>query len=161
MKRRLLFICLGNICRSPSAEAIMKKKIEEKGLRDDYYIDSAGISGWHTGEESDRRMQQHAEKRGINLTSRSRKFYPDHDFEQFDMIIGMDEQNINDLSSLASDRKERSKIYKMTDFCLKHTNIKAVPDPYYGGDKGFELVLDILDDACEGLLQFTQNKNTN
>jgi len=152
MKKSLLFVCLGNICRSPSAEAVMKKIISQKGLEDQFYIDSAGTSGWHTGDEADNRMKSHAVKRGFNLTSISRKFYSDSDFEQFDMIIGMDDQNINDLMFMADREEERSKVFKMTDFCIRFDYMYSVPDPYFGGEKGFELVLDILEDACEGLL---------
>lgn len=153
MEKRILFVCLGNICRSPSAEAIFKYYVKERGMEDQFYIDSAGISGYHSGDPADRRMQSHAVRRGYELTSLSRKFYPDADFETFDMIIGMDDQNIRDLRAMARSEEEISKIYKMTDFCQRFSYQDAVPDPYYGGDAGFELVLDLLEDAVEGLLQ--------
>lgn len=153
MKKRILFICLGNICRSPSAEAIMKHYVKERGMEDLFYIDSAGISGYHSGAPADERMQQHAIRRGYELTSLSRKFYPDADFENFDMIIGMDDLNVRDLRRMASTKEEREKIYKMTDFCQRFSYRNSVPDPYYGGDAGFELVLDLLEDAVEGLLE--------
>ena len=108
MKKRILFICLGNICRSPSAEAIMKHYVKERGQEDQFYIDSAGISGYHSGDPADKRMQSHAIRRGYDLTSLSRKFYPDADFENFDMIIGMDDQNIRDLQRMATSGEERN-----------------------------------------------------
>ena len=152
MKKRILFVCLGNICRSPSAEAIMKYYVKERGLEEQYYIDSAGISGYHSGDPADRRMQSHAIRRGYDLTSLSRMFYLDADFSDFDMIIGMDDQNIRDLQRMATSEEERNKIHKMTDFCQRFSYRDSVPDPYYGGDSGFELVLDLLEDAVEGLL---------
>lgn len=98
------------------------------------------------------RMQSHAIRRGYDLTSLSRKFYPDADFSDFDMIIGMDDQNIRDLQRMATSEEEKNKIFKMTDFCQRFSYRDSVPDPYYGGDSGFELVLDLLEDAVEGLL---------
>lgn len=158
MKKRILFICLGNICRSPSAEAIMKYYVKERGLEGQYYIDSAGISGYHSGDPADRRMQSHAIRRGYDLTSLSRKFYPDADFSDFDMIIGMDDQNIRDLQRMATSAEEKNKIFKITDFCQRFSYRDSVPDPYYGGDSGFELVLDLLEDAVEGLLTYLDKK---
>ena len=152
MKKRILFICLGNICRSPSAEAIMKRQIRERGVEDLFYVDSAGISGWHSGDSADRRMMAHAAKRGYELTHRSRRFYPEADFADFDLIIGMDDENIRDLLSMAKTPEETAKIYKMTDFSRRFNYRDEVPDPYYGGDAGFELVLDLLEDAVGGLL---------
>lgn len=156
MKKRILFVCLGNICRSPSAEAIMKYYIKKRGLESQYDVDSAGISGYHSGDHADRRMRSHAIRRWYDLTSLSRKFYPDADFSNFDMIIGMDDQNINDLRRLAASEEENKKIYKMTDFCQRFSYRDSIPDPYYGGDAGFELVLDLLEDAVEGLLDWLE-----
>ena len=150
-KTKILFVCLGNICRSPSAEAVMKAMIEKKGLNDYFEIDSAGTLAYHRGEKADNRMRQHASKRGYNLTSLSRPVEPEKDFNYFDMIIGMDDRNIRDLNHFAPNKQSRKKIYKMTDFA-KNMTMSVVPDPYYGGDAGFELVLDILEDACEGLI---------
>lgn len=155
-KTKILFVCLGNICRSPSAEAIFLKMIEDKGIAENFIIDSAGTSGWHNGDQADRRMQKHAVRRGYDLQSLSRKFYADSDFENFDYIIGMDDQNIIDLQSQAKNENEYSKISKMTDYCINYSQWDEVPDPYFGGDKGFELVLDILEDACEGLINTIQ-----
>lgn len=153
-KRKILFVCLGNICRSPSAEAVFRGLVKKAGRHDRFKIDSAGTSAWHAGEPADARMQKHALKRDYNLTSISRKFDPDADFDYFDMIIGMDDENISALKSMARSQDDLQKIYKMTDF-RKEWNYTEVPDPYYGGDAGFELVLDLLEDSCEGLLEKT------
>ena len=150
-KKKILFVCLGNICRSPSAEAVFTGMVEKAGLSEYFEIDSAGTSGWHAGERADRRMQGHAVKRGYNLTSLSRKFDPNTDFNHFDMIIGMDNENIQALQSMTRNADDRAKIHKMTDFS-REWNYTIIPDPYYGGDDGFELVLDLLEDSCKGLL---------
>lgn len=151
-KKKILFVCLGNICRSPSAEAVFNGVIKNAGMADDFEVDSAGTSGWHAGEPADQRMQSHAIKRGYNLTSTSRKFNPYTDFDHFDMIIGMDDSNIENLKRMARNSNDLKKIYKMTDF-NNTSNYDEVPDPYYGGYEGFELVLDLLEDSCEGLLK--------
>lgn len=148
--KSILFVCLGNICRSPSAEGVMKHIITNNKTKHTYHIDSAGIIGVHAGEKADSRMRQHAAQRKYDLTSISRQIQT-FDFEEFDYIIGMDNQNIKDLQ-LKSPTQFISKIYKMTDFCT-HITAAEVPDPYYGGAAGFELVLDILEDACQGLFQ--------
>ncbi len=151
-KKKILFVCLGNICRSPSAEAVFTGLVKSRGLESEFEIDSAGTSGWHVGEQADQRMQKHAVKRGYNLTSISRKFNPNIDFDHFDYIIGMDDDNIRSLKNMARNKANLSKIYKMTYFASS-TEYDEVPDPYYGGEQGFELVLDLLEDACEGLLK--------
>ena len=150
-KYKILFVCMGNICRSPAAEGIMKDKLREKGLDKSYYIDSAGIHGYHEGELPDSRMRQHASRRGYNLTSRSRPVKYD-DFFEFDRIIGMDDSNIYDLNRKAPDEASRLKICRMTDFCRIFPD-DHVPDPYYGGASGFEKVLDLLEDACDGIIE--------
>ncbi|WP_430810460.1 MULTISPECIES: low molecular weight protein-tyrosine-phosphatase [unclassified Carboxylicivirga] len=154
-KTKILFVCLGNICRSPSAEAVMKSILEQQGLSDQYEIDSAGITAYHAGEPADQRMQRHAVNRGITLSSISRPVKSPDDFRHFDYIIGMDDQNMDDLLLRCPDETNAAKIHKMTNFCKQHTH-DSVPDPYYGGAAGFELVLDLLEDACEGLLNHIQ-----
>jgi len=150
MTHKILFICLGNICRSATAEAVMKKLIADRGLSANFKIDSAGILSTHQGERADSRMRFHAGKRGYDLTSISRPVRT-NDFDQFDLIIGMDDSNIDDLNDRALTAEHKSKIHQMTEYSQKH-NHTYIPDPYYGGAAGFELVLDLLEDACEGLL---------
>jgi protein-tyrosine phosphatase len=151
VEMHLLFVCLGNICRSPAAEAVMAQKLKTAGRSMQIACDSAGIIGYHSGEKSDSRMIKHGLRRGYDLISLSRKVNPEIDFNYFDMIIGMDDQNIKDLNSLARSESARRKIFKMTDFCT-NSKYNHVPDPYYGDSSGFELVLDILEDACSGLI---------
>ena len=153
---RILFICMGNICRSPAAEGIMKKMVQEQGLEHSFYIDSAGMHGWHEGELPDNRMRTHASRRGYALTSHSRPIKY-NDFEQFDLIIGMDDNNIQGLKRMAPDLEAQHKIRRMTDFCQTR-KADCVPDPYYGGASGFELVLDLLEDACNGLLEILKKE---
>jgi len=152
--KSVLFVCLGNICRSPSAEAVFRKLVEDKGLAEGYNIDSAGIIGAHAGEKADSRMRAIAARRGYCLTSISRQIKRS-DFEKFDIILGMDQQNIRDLNSLARTDAERAKIHLLSDFCKKG-NPTSVPDPYYGGEEGFELVIDLLEDACAELLDYLE-----
>jgi protein-tyrosine phosphatase len=154
MKQHILFVCLGNICRSPAAETIMKSLVEKKGLSSQFNIDSAGILSIHRGEKADLRMRQHAERKGYKITSLSRPVETG-DFDTFDLIIGMDDSNIDDLKDRALTAEHVKKIHKMTDFCKKSQET-YIPDPYYGGAAGFELVLDLLEDACEGLLESLQ-----
>jgi len=143
---------MGNICRSPSAESVFAGMVHSRGLAKQFKVDSAGTLAYHVGESADRRMQSHASKRGYDLTSISRKFNPDKDFDNFDLIIGMDNENILSLKSKARNAADLQKICKMTDF-RKAWDYDEIPDPYYGGEEGFELVLDLLEDSCEGLLE--------
>ena len=150
-KKKILFVCLGNICRSPSAEGVMRKMLKEAGCEERFVVDSAGISSYHRGELPDGRMRAHAARRGYDLTHRSRPVRTD-DFYDFDLLIGMDDRNIDDLKERAPSDAEWKKIRRMTEFCTKFVHADHVPDPYYGGAEGFEYVLDILEDACAGLL---------
>jgi protein-tyrosine phosphatase len=149
---KVIFVCLGNICRSPAAEAVFKSKVKEEGLSDKIMVDSAGIIGMHSGEKADRRMIRHALDRGYVVDSISRKFNPNSDFSDFDMIIGMDDQNVSDLILSSRNESDRKKIYRMAQFLKNHFD-KEIPDPYYGGIEGFNHVLDLLEDACYGLLE--------
>jgi protein-tyrosine phosphatase len=148
----ILFVCLGNICRSPSAEAIMKGLIHREKIADRFFIDSAGTLGHHEGEESDPRTIVHAKKRGYEVTSISRPFLSNEDFKKFDYIVVMDDMNFSDLQTFDVQKKYSKKIYKMAQFCTDLT-VKEVPDPYYGGPESFEQVLNILEDACQGLFE--------
>jgi len=154
-KLSLLFVCLGNICRSPAADGIMHKRVEDEGLSDRITIDSAGTYGGHAGGLPDARMRQHAMRRGYELTHRARRV-ESSDFDRFDMILAMDDSNYDDLMRLAPDVASQKKIVRMVSFCTT-THWDHVPDPYYEGASGFEKVLDILEDACNGLL--TEIKN--
>ena len=148
---KILFVCLGNICRSSSAEEVMRTFVKREGLEEKIEVDSAGILNYHQGELPDSRMRMHAYHRGYELTHRSRPVCTE-DFLTFDLIIGMDDRNIQDLKDRAPSPEAEKKIRRMTDYCRTKL-VDYVPDPYYGGAQGFETVLDILEDACEGLLE--------
>lgn len=150
--KKVLFVCLGNICRSPAAEGIFRKMVEDAGLTDQFQIDSAGTSGrYHEGEPSDPRTSASARERGYNLTSTARQLHRE-DLENFDYILTMDESNYLNTLKLTTDKKLHAKVVPMVSFCKIH-KVDGVPDPYYGGEDGFRLVLDILEDACHEFLQ--------
>lgn len=151
MPYKLLFVCLGNICRSPSAENIMDHLIQQEGLSDQIVCDSAGTSSYHIGSPPDRRMSAAANKRGITLTGQARQFHPE-DFEKFDLILAMDKENRRDILTLDLKEQYGDKVKLMCDFCRHHPE-QEVPDPYYGGTEGFNYVINLLLDACEGLLE--------
>lgn len=147
---RILFVCLGNICRSPAAQAVMQKLCDDKNLN--FEIDSAATSSHHVGELADARMIEHAKKRQIQITSVARQITYS-DLEHFDYIIVMDDNNYKNVLTLDTKNKFIHKISKMTDYCTnKFKDYDHVPDPYYGGSKGFDLVLDILQDSCFNFL---------
>ena len=152
MVKKILFVCLGNICRSPAAEGIFKQKIKDRDLENLFVVDSAGTGGWHVGNLADRRMREAALSRGIELTSRSRKI-DDNDLYEFDHILVMDKDNLNAVKSLIKDHTYpiNSKIKLILSYSKK-SQLDEVPDPYYGGKKGFERVLDLLDDAIDELI---------
>lgn len=154
-RKRVLFVCLGNICRSPMAEGVFTHKVCERGLQERYIIDSAGVAGYHIGELPDRRMREHAWQRGYRLESRARQVCVD-DFLEFDYIMAMDDSNYDALLSLAPNVESCQKVRKMASYCRQHS-LDHVPDPYYGGADGFRLVIDLLEDACEHLLEEIEN----
>ena len=148
---RVLFVCLGNICRSPAAEGVFLHLLAQEGLEDRFVVDSAGTGGWHVGKPADQRMRAAAERRGIQLPSRARQLEAG-DLSSFDHILTMDASNLADVQALAREVGGSSaKIEPMVRYCRRIEAIE-VPDPYYGGPDGFEHVLDLLDDACRGLL---------
>jgi protein-tyrosine phosphatase len=155
MTYKLLFVCLGNICRSPSAENIMNQLISEAGLGAKIICDSAGTSGYHIGAAPDRRMNMAANKRGLELVGQSRKLKPS-DLLNFDLILAMDRENYQDILYLDREGKYENKIRMMCDFATTKPD-KEVPDPYYGGADGFDYVIDLLYDACTGLLSYVVN----
>jgi protein-tyrosine phosphatase len=148
---KLLFVCLGNICRSPAAEGVMTRMVEKAGLADRIECDSAGTYGGHAGEKADERMMRAAAARGYDLQSISRQIRT-ADFDRFDMIITMDDTNYERVHRMAPSLEAAQKIYRMTDFCRTYPHATHIPDPYYEGAQGFEHVLDLLEDACGGLL---------
>ncbi len=151
MAYKLLFVCLGNICRSPSAENIMNHLLRERGLSDQVECDSAGTSGYHVGAAPDRRMSAAAQQRmGFPLVGAARQFEAE-DLAAFDLILAMDKDNFAQIVSLDRAGEFRDRVKLMCDFCHEHT-LKSVPDPYYGGADGFTFVIDLLVDACNGLI---------
>ncbi len=151
MTEKLLFVCMGNICRSPAAEGIMVHLLQEAGLETQFECDSAGTTGHHVGSPPDRRMHSAAQAAGIDLRGRSRKFVV-ADFERFDRILAMDRDNYEDMLALDPEGRYVHKVKMICDYCTEHTD-KEVPDPYYGGDAGFRYVIALLKDACSGLLE--------
>lgn len=147
---QILFVCMGNICRSPAGENIFRHLVIEAGLSDQISCDSSGTIGFHTGKSPDARMSKTIKKRGYQVTGTSRQFSL-RDFEIFDLILTMDDENYANIIKLAKSDQDRAKVRKFTDFCTKHDH-DEVPDPYYGGDAGFELVTDLIEDGSEGLL---------
>lgn len=147
---RVLFVCLGNICRSPAAEGVMRALVEAEGLADRITVRSAGTAGWHTGKLPDQRMRNAAQNRGYDLSSRARQVDEDA-LQENDLVLVMDKQNLRDVSSVDHTGQFSEKIRLFCDFCSEHEEAE-VPDPYYGGEQGFELVLDLLEDGCRGVL---------
>ena len=147
---RVLFVCLGNICRSPAAEGLFLHQLQQHNLRDAFDVDSAGTGAWHVGEPADRRMIQAARERGVVLPSRARQITP-ADLVHFDHILTMDGSNLKAVQRLGQGRSITARIEPITRHC-RRLQVQDVPDPYYGGADGFEAVLDLLEDACAGLL---------
>jgi protein-tyrosine phosphatase len=139
---RILFVCMGNICRSPTAEGVMRRLIDDAGL--DIEVDSAGTGGWHAGEPPDERATLAAQRRGVTLSGAARQVRPD-DFQRFDVLVAMDRGNLRELLALAPDEEAAAKVRLLVADA-------DVPDPYYGGDRGFETVLDMVEAACRELL---------
>jgi protein-tyrosine phosphatase len=149
-KIRVLFVCLGNICRSPAAEGCFLHLLAREQLEDLFEVDSAGTGHWHVGKPADPRMREAALRRGIALPSRARQI-SSADLETFDYILTMDNDNLTGVRQLAGPTRPRARIEPITRHCRRY-RLQEVPDPYYGGAEGFDHVLDLLEDACEGLL---------
>ena len=152
MVKKILFVCLGNICRSPAAEGIFNQKIKERDLENFFVIDSAGTGSWHVGNLPDQRMRTTALSNGIELTSRARQI-EENDLYEFDHILVMDKDNLHAVKSLIQNKNDlvNSKIKLILSYS-KNSQLDEVPDPYYGGQNGFEKVLDLLDDAIDELI---------
>ena len=146
----ILFVCLGNICRSPAAEIIFRKQAADAGLTDGFHIDSAGTIGHHEGSPPDPRMSEALHRRGFPVTGCSRKIRRE-DLANFDLIVTMDETNLADVRWLDPEGHFHDKIRPFMSFCRRHSDPR-VPDPYYGGQRGFDHVIDLLEDGCEGIL---------
>jgi protein-tyrosine phosphatase len=153
---RVLFVCLGNICRSPTAEAVFRAKVVERGLAGEVEVDSAGTGGWHAGNAPDRRAVAEGERRGMSMSGRARQV-SGSDLRSFDLVIAMDESNRRELLALASDDEIRGRIQLLRDWDPEAAgHDRAVPDPYYGGDREFAEMFDIVERACEGLIADVQ-----
>ena len=152
-KTSVLFVCLGNICRSPAAEAIFQDLINDKGIANQFTVDSAGTGSWHVGKKADSRMRYAAKQRNIDITSKARQIRED-DFRNFNYILVMDNSNFNNIINFKNRVKgsDFAKILKIQDFSSTF-NEKEVPDPYFGGDAGFDHVLDILEDSVSCFLE--------
>lgn len=152
----VMFVCLGNICRSPAAEGVLRH-LASKHPDADIHIESCGIGDWHVGQLPDERMRDAAKSRGLVLASRGQQFKPEF-LDKFDYILAADKAVLRDLYFHAKSPEHKAKIHLMTEFssCYKG---QEIPDPYYGGDPGFERVLDMLEDSCEGLIEQIKNNN--
>ncbi len=157
VRHRLLFACLGNICRSPMAEGIFRRVAEEEGLAHLFDLDSAGMGDWHKGQAPDHRAQKAALARGVDISGQSARKVELEDFEEFDLILAMDGSNIADLEDIAP-HGARHKIRRFLDFA-PHVPEQDVPDPYYGGEAGFDHALDLIEVAAKGLLSELTQKD--
>jgi protein-tyrosine phosphatase len=149
-KHRLLFVCLGNICRSPMAEGVFRRAAAEEGALDHFEIDSAGLGDWHVGQAPDDRAQKAARQRGIDISGQSARQISREDFSRFDLLLAMDGSNYDELAELAP-RNARHKIRRFLDFA-PHAGTKDVPDPFFGEAEGFDHALDLIEEAARGLL---------
>lgn len=159
---KILCVCLGNICRSPSAEGLLKSMVEQSKLSDQVQVDSAGTSAWHAGEVPDGRSAYYAGLRGYKLEGVSRQIQ-DKDFENFDLILAMDDKNLFDLQKMCPQKKWQNKIKLITTYCDVHDPekiSKGVPDPYSKGEEGFLYVLDLLEDACSVIVKKIEKKES-
>lgn len=156
---RLCFVCLGNICRSPTAEGIMLQLVAEAGLSSEIQIDSAGTAAYHVGKGADPRSFQTAKRRGVHLPSVARAF-TQADFARFDYVLAMDTENRENLLALASTAEARTKVHLLRSFDPLQPGEESVPDPYYGGAAGFETVFDICDAACRSLLAHLRREHS-
>lgn len=154
-KTSVLFVCMGNICRSPTAEGVFRKVVEDAGMADAIYIDSAGTHAYHTGEPPDRRAQAAAQSRGYALSDIRARRVSDEDFVEFEYIVAMDEDNFLNLKDRAVEDTSCD-LRLFLEFSESHES--EVPDPYYGGVSGFERVLDLVEEASQGLLEHIRSR---
>lgn len=148
---RLLFVCLGNICRSPAAHAVMEYMVANEGLTDKIMVDSCGVGNWHVGDLPDSRMRRHGALRGYRVDHHARQF-SQSDFGKFDRILVMDQGNYRAIISMARNANEVNKVVSLGNYLAPRCGYSTVPDPYYGGDRDFELALDLIEQGCRNLL---------
>jgi protein-tyrosine phosphatase len=153
------FVCHGNICRSPLAQGVMESLVKKEGLEKNILVSSAGVSGWHVGEPPDSRMQDTAREHGISLNSRGRHFQGP-DFKQMDLVLAMDHSNMDTLKSLRPEAETRDKLFLFRSFDPDNNGDLEVPDPYYGGGKGFEIVYQMVERTCPKILEHLKAKLT-
>lgn len=149
--KKILFLCMGNICRSPAGHCVFQQLVDDAGVSDQFEIESAGTIGFHIGSEPDQRMQQTMRARGIPIIGKSRQLIS-ADLEYYDLILAMDYENLEGAHKLNPDQTHWHKIKLFSEYCTKHDETE-VPDPYYGGDQGFEHVMDMIEDGCGNLLK--------
>jgi len=147
MTKKILMVCLGNICRSPLAEGILRNKIEQRGLSN-IQVDSAGTSNYHTGEHPDQRSMLNARSHGVDISKLKARQFSSNDYERFDKIFVMDSSNYGDVMSMARNENDKKKVQLILNMLYPDSNM-SVPDPYHGGEQGFENVFTLLNDACE------------
>lgn len=155
---RVCFVCLGNICRSPTAEGVMRHLVREAGLEGKIEVDSAGTAGYHSGEPPDSRARAAGKRRGVVISGRARRFEAS-DFERFDYVLAMDRTNLQDLRRLAAGARTKAHVELLRSFDPESPEGASVPDPYYGGDEGFDEVFDICWAACRGLLEMIRKEH--
>ncbi|MFV0339380.1 MAG: low molecular weight protein-tyrosine-phosphatase [Parachlamydiaceae bacterium] len=148
--KKVLFVCLGNICRSPAAEAVLKMMAEKRGLQGQLFVTSCGIGDWHVGKPADIRMRKAATGRGIPINTKAKIFVPNY-LEEFNYIFAADQDILEYLHRMARNPEEKSKIHLMTAFSHNYPG-EPIPDPYYQGEAGFDYVMDLLEDSCSGFL---------
>ncbi|QPJ61790.1 MAG: low molecular weight phosphotyrosine protein phosphatase [Candidatus Nitronauta litoralis] len=153
----ICFVCLGNICRSPLAEGVFQDLLKKEGLEERIIVHSAGTGNWHVGARPDKRMQSTANARGIELLSTAEQFQPG-DFKRFDLVLAMDQSNKESLDYMGSGKVTKNKLKMFREFDPDHNGDFDVPDPYYGGDQGFETVFDIVNRTCPPLLEYIKRE---
>lgn len=151
----VLMVCMGNICRSPTAEGVLRARLQAAGLADVVHVESAGTHGYHVGDPPDARAQRHARSRGVDLSGQRARRVGEADFDRFQLILAMDDDNLGELERLRPQgHPNRPRL--LLEFAPRHAALREVPDPYFGGPDGFDRVLDLVEDACDGLLAHLQ-----